>query len=104
MSNGITDKEDITKAVLARRNYERQSGIKRDENGNVTQGDPDSAISNEDLIDLAVFNQSVSDSAWGDPTKRQQILDGLYQRLGSTPEAQRTVERVNSVVSSIKNS
>ena len=102
INNGITKKEDILNAVLARQTYEKKHKVVRDEQGNVTQGDPNDIISDKDLIDLAIYEQSVSNHAWGTPSERDKILDGTYQKLGATPDAKKKVRRAGEIVDSIK--
>lgn len=197
IGNGITDKEDIVKAVVARKNYEKSQGIKRkvekdgtvkltqkdsdgnvttttqridvhghqveettkrntdgsstttmetvlpnnnrvertierdkngrivddvittiqtreengqiiedvesrDRNGNITQRkkrvDRISIVTNKELVDVAKFNQSISDSAWGNPIVRTRILDGAYSRTGD----EKGVQRAELLISSMK--
>ena len=84
MANGITNKEDIVKAVVARKNWEKSH------KGNVLKDDQ--------LIDLAVFNQGIGDNTWSDPAKRIRLLQGLYDRGISKEE----VEKVELMISAMK--
>ncbi len=95
MENGITNKEDIIKAVVARKNYEKAHGVKRDGNGNIIEGN---GIDDKQLIDLAVFNQGVGDYTWSDPAKRIKLLQGLYDRGISEEE----VKKAELMISAMK--
>ena len=132
MQNGVMEKDDIVKALVIRKEYDKSKGIvrKRNEDGSLTitqtQKDKDGRIitkkveldkhgrvkagsthrldempdvlTNRQLIDLAIWNQSISNASWGNPVIRQRILDGAYARTGDA----KSVERAELFISSMK--
>ena len=82
MNNGITNKDDILKAVVARQNYQKKHN---------------DTITDKQLIDLAVFSQGIGDDTWGDPEKREKLLQGLNDRGISPDEVKRTESLINAM-------
>ena len=84
MNNGITNKEDILKEVVAKKNYEKTH---------------EDRISSQELIDLAVLNQGIGDSTWSDPEKREKIRQGLLNRGFSEGEVNRAITLISGIKS-----
>ena len=109
MQNGVTDKEDIVKAVMARKAYEENHGIKRDKvNGRTVIKDKNGRditstykLDNERLIDMAVRHKSIGDAVWADEDSRTKILDRMYNN-GQNGLSKDDVQMFEEVISGIK--
>ena len=70
----------------------------RDRNGNLTQRKARvkrAGVSNRELIGVAKYEHSVSDSAWGTPRYRTNSLDRLYNQTGDADAVRRVELLVN---------
>ena len=87
MNNGITNKEEILKALETKNKYEKKHRDK---------------IDTEQLIDLAVFNQGIGDNTWSDREKRTQLLDGVYERLKGKGYKIDDIKKVETIINGMK--
>lgn len=73
MQSGITDEDDIISALTARKTYmdsdqhERAKGFE---------------ITDDILVKMAAANKGFGSSVWGDPDKRQKLLDNVFGQTG----------------------
>lgn len=106
MANGITDKEEISKAVIARKHFNDVEAQK--EKAAIKKGETyeKQTMSDNTLVALAKANQEISHSAWGNPETRQKILERYQKRLqaaGATEQNSiKFVDNARFIISDMK--